>query len=266
MAMEDDVHALLATVLARPGQPIAARLDEALRLLCKYRSERLAAELCAGGRPVVRAGPFAGMVYTDESAEGSYLPKLLGSYEAELQPLIASLAGRGYERVLNPGCAEGYYAVGLARLLGVEVNAFDVDERARALCAELARRNGVDGLVAVHGALTAEAIAAHAGRRVLVVCDIEGAETELLDPEAAPALRGFDLLVEVHESFAPGVGSLLRDRFAGSHRIEHVPFGTAARAPCEELRSHEHLDQLLALWEWRLADEGWLWLEATPAG
>jgi hypothetical protein len=33
----------------------------------------------------------------------------------------------------------------------------------------------------------------------------------------------------------------------------------------EELAALEHLDQLLATWEWRLENSKWLWLEATQA-
>jgi hypothetical protein len=101
-----------------------------------------------------------------------------------------------------------------------------------------------------------------AGNRTLVVCDIEGAERELLDPEAAPALREFDVLVEVHETFGPGTHAHLRTRFAPTHIVEAIPFGTRPLPVLDELASLEHLDQLLAVWEWRLADPGWLWLEA----
>lgn len=263
MAVQDDVHAMLSTVLQRPGQPIEARLDDALQLLCKYRAEQLAAAVVGRQRPVVRAGPFAGMSYTDEVAEGSYLPKLLGCYEAEIQPIVASFPARGYEVVINVGCAEGYYAVGLARMLGVEVHAVDIDPRARRLCLEMAERNGVADRVQIGEGLEPEDFEAIAGRRVLVVCDIEGAEADLLDPQRSAALRHMDLLVEVHEAFAPGVTGVLRERFAPSHRVESVPFGTVARGPHADLSRREHLDQLLASWEWRLADEGWLWLEAN---
>jgi hypothetical protein len=33
---------------------------------------------------------------------------------------------------------------------------------------------------------------------VLVLCDIEGAERELLNPVVSPALAGMDLIVESH--------------------------------------------------------------------
>ena len=41
------------------------------------------------------------------------IPKLLGSYEQELQPLLQRLAAQNYSEIVDIGCAEGYYAIGL---------------------------------------------------------------------------------------------------------------------------------------------------------
>ena len=63
----------------------------------------------------VQAGPFKGMRYPQFKAKGStMLGKLLGTYEGELADLITSLVKQPYDAVVDVGCAEGYYAVGLA--------------------------------------------------------------------------------------------------------------------------------------------------------
>lgn len=49
-----------------------------------------------------------------------------------------------------------------------------------------------------------------AGHRVLVFCDIEGAERDLLDPVAEPALAGMDIIVESHECLVPGINAELQ--------------------------------------------------------
>ena len=104
-------------------------------------------------------GPFQGMRFGSRAAEGCYLPKLLGCYEHELHPIIARLPRRGYRRVVNIGCAEGYYAVGLARLLPTAtVLAFDSTAGARKLCAELAALNGVAERIAIESTAEADAI------------------------------------------------------------------------------------------------------------
>jgi hypothetical protein len=41
--------------------------------------------------------------------------------------------------------------------------------------------------------------AAYAGQKVLLMCDIDGAECELMDPQASPALKGTDNIVESRE-------------------------------------------------------------------
>jgi hypothetical protein len=59
-------------------------------------------------------------------------------------------------------------------------------------------------------------------QRTLIVCDIEGAEFELLDPEAIPKLRGVDLLVEVHDQLRPGTGDELIRRFQSTHEVQVI--------------------------------------------
>ena len=94
----------------------------------------------------VQAGPFHGMVLPDTAVwgDGDRAPKFLGTYEEDISPALMDFAARRPGLVINVGCAEGYYAVGLARMLPQSrVVAFDVEERARQICAEAAELNGV---------------------------------------------------------------------------------------------------------------------------
>jgi hypothetical protein len=64
---------------------------------------------------VVRHGLFYGMKYPSLEAAGSTLyPKLLGSYERELHGIMERIVRTDYATVVDIGCAEGYYAAGLA--------------------------------------------------------------------------------------------------------------------------------------------------------
>src|SRR6185312_7312344 len=83
----------------------------------------------------VLSGPFAGMLY-HAAAAGSVLgPKLIGSYEHEISAWIEATVNANYQRILDVGCAEGYYAVGFARRMPqVEVYAFDLDATALDMC------------------------------------------------------------------------------------------------------------------------------------
>jgi hypothetical protein len=244
-------------VLLNQAPPSEASLNNALRLLAKYRSTLIQNTLVQQHGTRVMAGPFAGMDFIEHSAEGCHVPKLLGCYEEELHPFLNALPQARYTTVLNIGCAEGYYAVGIRRLLpNVRVLAFDINPVAQEACKTLATRNGVD--VEVGGLFSPPDFARFAGQgRVLVWCDIEGAERELLNPAASPALKRMDLVVEFHPTAQGHTFNDVLPRFADSHDIEviHARGHNPALPPF--LQQLGHLDQLLAQWEWRSAPTPW---------
>ena len=167
----------------------------------------------------VLAGPFAGMRMSPDASWGGLAARLVGSYEEEIADELLDLLGRQPPRVLDIGAAEGYYAVGVARLLpSAAVLAFDIDPAARRLCRTNARLNGVTNLRvrgrADHGRLRRALVPA-----ALVLCDCEGFEAVLLDPALVPGLRTADLLVELHEFAWPGVTGLLLQRFAATDDV-----------------------------------------------
>lgn len=207
----------------------------------------------------VRSGPFKGMDYVVQSAEGAILPRLLGIYERELHPALYQLASERIDHVIDVGCAEGYYAVGLARLLpGARVHAYDIDETARRRCGILARANGVADRVQVSGEFKGDRFDEFKGSRVLVFVDAEGFEDELLQPDLYPALADFDIIVETHPMNRPGITNRLIERFASTHTIvRHDPQITDAELP-PALANAAHLDMMIAGWEWRAGPTPWL--------
>lgn len=173
----------------------------------------------------VLAGPFEGMQYVSESWGSVWEPKLLGIYEKELSGVVHDAIARSPSRVVDIGAAEGYYAVGLARALeAVQVYAFEADVGAHPLLRALAERNGVAERVHVSGVCTPESldVAVDSGEGVLVVCDAEGAELELLDLARVEGLRRACILVELHAGRAPGVGQTIMDRFWPTHDITTI--------------------------------------------
>lgn len=145
-------------------------------------------------------------------------PYLVGSQEEELHELLEWLMDRRPSRVVDIGCAEGYYAVGLAvRLPEAEVIAYDIDPLARDLCEETARLNEVATRVHVRGECTTADLRALAGPNTLLVLDCEGAELELLEPESIPGLRNTVILVELHDFIDPTITPTICDRFEPTH-------------------------------------------------
>jgi hypothetical protein len=253
-------------IAAWPAQPDPAPVYELLRLLGRWRSMMLANTYMAHQGTKVWSGPFAGMEYVSAATEGALTPRLLGTYESELHPHLARFAQEGLDCLIDVGCAEGYYAVGVARMMPeVTVYAYDIDERARAACAELAAKNGVAERVIIGGEFQPDGFEAFAGRRALVMVDAEGAELEILQPALSPALAGLSVIVETHDVYRPGAMAEIVRRFAPTHDIEVVRQQPKTFDPPAWFEDFTHLDQLLAVWEWRVRPTPWLVMRPKPA-
>lgn len=173
----------------------------------------------------VTHGPFTGMSYLDglERTSGDLVAKLTGSYERELHPVIESWVAARPAHVIDVGCAEGYYAVGLALAIpGTHVHAYDIDVQARVRCAELAQQNAVAGRVSVHSECTPATLADFPEQGVVLLSDCEGYELTLLDPALAPRLNRWPILVELHDFLDPSISQTIAERFAPTHEIEVI--------------------------------------------
>ena len=241
-------------------------LEQTLRLLSRWRSLVLANTFIKEQGAKIWSGPFAGMEYVAEATEGSLIARLLGTYESELHPHLEAIVAKGLDCVIDVGCAEGYYAVGMARLAPqVTVYAYDIEERARQACADLAQRNGVADRVIVGGEFAPDGFEAFAGRRALVLVDAEGAEVDILQPELSPALGGMTVIVETHDVFRRNALATIVARFAETHDIVRVDQQPKAFTPPPWFGWLSHLDQLLAVWEWRAKPTPWLVMTPKPA-
>jgi hypothetical protein len=106
------------------------------------------------------------------------------------------------------------------------VIAFELDPYAAGVCAEVAAANGVSERLDLRGACTPRELAElEPAKRTVVLSDCEGAEAELIDLERVPWLARVPLLIEVHESFAPGLEARLQQRLAATHAIERIEPG-----------------------------------------
>ena len=223
----------------------------------------------------VRRGPFAGMHYIDRAIGSAYLPKLLGSYERELSPIIEEVCQSRPGLIIDLGAAEGYYAVGLARRNPqARVVAFEQDQEGRSALEQTCLLNGVRARMEIRGrcrpgdletVLRCRAGSEAANLKVFVLCDVEGDEQLLLDPIAVPSLRRAALLVETHEFVHPGITEELESRFAPSHELKTLwqqprcagefPFKTLWTA----LLPGSYLQWAMS--EWRPAPMSWLWMK-----
>jgi hypothetical protein len=205
-------------------------------------------------------GPFRGMRYPKSSlASRDGIPILFATYELELHPVIEAVASKRYDRVIDIGCAEGYYAVGLAMRTNTSVFAFDCEPRERSYLRQMARLNMVADKIQTKSwcsARTLERLTRR--RRCLVVCDCEGYELTLFQGTALAALKDCDLIVELHET-VPGtdVRSALLERFRSSHSAEVITFDqlNAGSVVPEKWRKFAR--------EFRSPGQQWLYLTAA---
>ncbi len=203
--------------------------------------ERLRREL--GPEYRVQSGPFKGMRYPRFEAVGSSLiAKLLGTYEIEIEEVIERFVKKSFDTVIDVGCAEGYYAVGLAmRSKNTQVYAFDIDQRAREICSEMASLNGVAEHVKVQGLCTSENLLTLAnGGRTLIISDCEGGELDLFNEATASGLKKCELLIEAHDFIVRGISQTLQRRFAPTHDCQLLhslhPLDKGVRHPSPLIR------------------------------
>ena len=261
MSWHDGIRRQLSEGLGSRADNEINQLNNALRLLAKHRSVLIQNTLIQNEGLNVLQGPLAGLEFISQSAEGCHIAKLLGCYEQPLQSHVQAAIAADYDSIINIGCAEGYYAVGMARKLKTtKMYAYDTNEKAQLACKELAEKNGASDRIEVGAYFSHADFEEFAGQNALIFCDIEGAEVELLDPNLANELKFMDLIVEAHEGDRPGTVDLLIKRFTETHSIEVVEDDgqrNLGKMP-QWFMNLSHLDQLLATWEWRSGPTPWL--------
>ena len=200
-----------------------------------------ARRMCASflDRREVLAGPFSGMKYAEEAAVGSSLwPKLLGTYESELRPYFEDvIANGGYRTIVDVGYAEGFYLIGLGRLLDqAELIGFDSDAEAQRLCLANAETNGIEPQrLKLFGAFDAKTFQQSIDDDALVVVDCEGFENEVLGSLSSHERCRADWLIETHDHLVEGTTSRLAGILRETHEIVEVNTDGDLTSKCKML-------------------------------
>ena len=213
----------------------------------------------------ILSGPFKGMHYGQHATGSALIPKLVGSYEEEIHKVIEQIIVTPYQQVIDVGCADGYYAVGLAlRMPSVRVIAFDTDKVARDLCLLHAEQNQVAQRIEIKGSCDPPALESLLTVRTLILCDCEGYENILLDPEKAPRLQQTDILVELHTDLEMGEDHPLLRRFRKTHDL--VLLATQERDPnaYSSLQVLTEPERRLAVSEFRNMTQYFAFLTVRP--
>ncbi len=261
MSLHDNVRNSLLQGLSKSEPATMQSLNESLRLMAKWRSHLLENTIIKELGIKVLNGPVKGLELSLHSIEGCHTPKILGCYEQPISDYITNAISSDYQTVVNVGCAEGYYAIGMARLMPNSLFlAFDINPKAIECCRELAKKNQVADRVKVASNFSLNDLSNLDPKTTLIIVDIEGAEDELLSTNNVPYLKGFDLIVETHEVLKKGLTNELYSRYFATHnirRIEDDGQRDLANMP-DWFFKLSHLDQLLSVWEWREGATPWL--------
>lgn len=174
---------------------------------------------------IVHYGPFKSMKYIENSSGSQLLPKILGSYEQPIQNWFYDAISKQYENIIDIGCAEGYYAVGMAfKSNNSKIFAFDTDENARSLCKKLAELNNVSNQFVISSTCTPKDLNSIIINKTLIICDIEGNEFDLIDPGKVNSLINADMIIESHDYLHGycNITEKLIERFSSTHIIEII--------------------------------------------
>ena len=220
----------------------------------------------AGNPSAVVSGPFRGMVYARHAADKILLPRLLGTYECEVHAAVEQLCKSRPDVVVIAGAGEGYYAVGLARRLpDAMVVAYDGFRWARHLLRQMVSRNSVGNRVRIERLVDPATLekTLQAAKRPALVCDVDGFEIELVEPQTVPTLVRTTILLEMHP-WVSGLTEEMYRRFGSTHRIERFQ---QRRRNMQDLPSDVALPEEEALWamdEYQFRGVEHCWLYMTP--
>lgn len=220
----------------------------------------------------VHSGPFNGLKYVDHAVGSAYIPKLAGSYEKELARVMNTIAGKGFQTIIDVGAAEGYYAVGMARLLPrSKVIAFESETAGQQLIKEMAVLNQCAN-IDIRGECDPSQLRTTLSccdlNSTCIIMDVEGYERTLLDPALIPDLKQVHVLLEVHDCHDPDLAALIFNRFKDSHCFEEIvstvrtksdmPSAVIKQLPwyCRTQRAVQNL-----LNEQRGATMRWFWMQ-----
>ena len=171
----------------------------------------------------VAAGSFAGLRYAPgPEVWCNEFPKLLGTYERELQAALAPLLAARPPVVVEVGAGEGYFALGLGRAVGAsQILIIEARPALRRAGARLAEANGLADRIRIDAHWDEAAIRTlDFSRGGVVRWNEAGCERELLDPALIAHLERAHLIVETHDLPLSPQLEELREAYRESHHCQ----------------------------------------------
>jgi hypothetical protein len=210
---------------------------------------------------VVLDGSFKGLKYCKDACVTFPPSKRIGSYECELSPVVEHIVSNNYDRIVDVGSAEGYYAVGLlTRTKSSLMFAYEITPGDRDWLLKNAKLNRVTDRLTIGEFCTPEVLQSIIKDRTFIFCDCEGYEEVLIDPDKVPLLNVTDMLIECHEDSVPGITEKLRTLFDTTHDILPIMPKIRQSSHWKYAGHAPWYIRQIALSDHRSKSEGWLFL------
>jgi len=207
----------------------------------------------------VASGPFNGMKLLPDMSwkDGNTGTKVLGCYEQELhvfleEEIVRLNALDRPARILDVGCSEGYYAVGMAlRVKDAEIVAVDNAQSALNMCNVAAIENKVSFETRLDIPFDFQPD--------LVISDCEGYEEDFIDLEKFPGLKTSSLVVECHDSsLRPNLSQNIAERLDDTHNIGFIFEGFRDPNQFQLLKGMHSTARWIAISEGRPCQMHWM--------
>lgn len=170
----------------------------------------------------VKSGIFKGLKYPKLESSGSAIyPKLLGSYEAELHPVLKEITSINFDRVIDVGCAEGYYLTGLGKInANCELIGIDISEVALSQTQNMLNLNCIEmHRTTLLKHFNIEILTEYSKKATLIICDCEGHEAKIFAPNDIMHFSKSTLLIECHDFIIHNITDKLVNLLTPTHQI-----------------------------------------------
>lgn len=175
------------------------------KAVVKLRRRRISKHLFDMYGGEVQRGPFTGLKLDrrNTASKGLLALKIFGLYESVVVDAITESGP--YGDLINIGACDGYFTLGLLKAgLATRSICFEVFRQRQQAIRRYAQDNGLGEQVIVLGEATENIgveIARHQfePKKSLMICDIEGAEFDLLSRSFLEQLKGATMVVELHD-------------------------------------------------------------------
>ena len=126
----------------------------------------------------VQSGLFAGLILSHQKIGSELMPKIVGTYELEVQKELAHCIGQ-VDSFLDIGCAEGFYVAGVSRLMEIPSVGIDINPASQQAIQFLAEANALQGKIRFCDHL--QDSHSHLRGKLLCLIDVDGNEVEALE-------------------------------------------------------------------------------------